>query len=405
MKRFLRHTLLRKSSKVSFHFTKAYLTRNTSFVITPDISSWNMKFRKRDLIKKRPRPLSWQSARPVKMLRGAEAMARTADHHATGALRELAMSNTNAKVQKGGKPDDNASNESWTKVSLPVKPGYTPQPVARKVSGPRPVPGTDSPTPDSRGVRGPRPISAPAGPIAISEGPNPVITSAPGPMPTHRFSAIIPRHNDDELSALAVRETDVEPVDVSEALQFVDAWSSYLRQAIAQRALLRRTFENKDISQADGDWGSSIWSESGDSIGYEGSSVDFEGPGTLEDLLVATPSRTDNTNEIRFGAPGPLVIHSNTSRSKKRASHMSTFSDVSLGEIEEVQRVPTFRSITARYSHLFANHGISEIDTSWVPESSYSTEKPAPPRNGDEGMWMSGQIGDDTTAWRATDSE
>ncbi|PRT56284.1 hypothetical protein B9G98_03904 [Wickerhamiella sorbophila] len=410
VKRFLRHHLLRKSSKVSFHFTKAYLTRNTSFVITPDISAWNMKFRKRDLIKKRPRPLSWQSARPVKAFRGAEAMARTAGHHATGALRELAMSNTSPDGANDVKANDSTGGDSWTKVSLPAQPGYGPEPILRKVSGPRPAPGTQSPTPESRGLRGPRPISAPAGPVAISVTPNPIITSAPGPMPNHRFSAIIPRRQEDELAGLALYENDPDPVDVSEALQFVDAWSSYLRRAIAQRALLRKTFENSDISRNGGNLSAS--SESDD-----GFSADSDGPQILEELLVATPSQAGGSNEARFGTPGPLVIQPTMTKSRKRVSQMSTLSDMSLGEIQEVRRVPTLKSITARYSHLFGSHGIREIDTSWVPEAensdsgdipaenSESGDMPAGGKNGDEGMWVSGQLGEDTTAWQATDSD
>lgn len=428
--RFWRRRLLRKASNVSLHFSKAYLSRNPSFVITPDISAWNMKFRKRDLVRKRPRPLSWQSARPVKVLRGAEALASTPSRHAPATLRN------GLAAQAADNLISNRKDSSWTKVSLPVQPGYTPKLGAdaatgnvpgmpnfetipneasekdtevrgptRRVSGPRPPPGTRSPTP-SRGVRGPRPISLP--PMAVSSTNRPAITSAPAPA-AMRYSAIITRQ-DAELRSLAVQTNEAEdPVDVSEAMQFVDAWSTYLRRAIAQRAVMRQMLESNEPMEME-QWGSSVWSES------ERDSVSSGTPSILEQSFLATPSQTRiNRTETDFGSPGPLLSTPAAPfieplRTNKRVSHLSTFSDMSMGAIEEVERVPTFQSITARYSHLFANHGIREINTAWQPDPSSSSSPGAKnpgsagsARNNDEGLWMAGRLGQNTTNWVPTD--
>ena len=48
-----------------YPFEKSYLQRNPSFIVTPDRSSYNYTFTGADVIKRRPRPHSWRTSRPL----------------------------------------------------------------------------------------------------------------------------------------------------------------------------------------------------------------------------------------------------------------------------------------------------------------------------------------------------
>lgn len=289
----------RKRSRKSYRFSRRYLQRKPSNMVTPDTSRATFRFGSRDLLRRRPRPRSRGSSVPVQAWKAGAPQVNPV--LPTGALAtnptSLEVSDEPRQTMDSlgtSKPPNlakSSNRDGWKKVSLPER-EQTPAPTSDSglLNEPQRERGSQLKTNQRDSLSNITSRGSPqrANMRNLPQTPPQAVSRADEnrkQSPTSAKAQVRPRSW--RVGPFVPRDTkEPEIVDLQEALDFVDAWGTYLRRAVAHRAMLRKQRASWEQEQEQRwsyarSWSSlsSLPSSRESDTGTEGSSSYYSVPG------------------------------------------------------------------------------------------------------------------------------
>lgn len=365
LKRFFGRLFWNQRSKRTYKYSKRYLQRKPSNLITPDTSRATYRFRCKDLLYRRPKPRYRGSSVPVQVWKSNTAQPNPLPPNLIPLDQSSQLPNTSTE-KLPPKDESNTANNSadnWVKVSLPEREQtHTPAPgdpasaygLKRDISTPQKADSTirDSDLPKE----GPYNASKPENVLPLPQTP-PRAVSREGkdkrPSPTSTKAKIRPKSW--RLAHVPREEVEPEIIDIQEAMDFVDTWGAYLRRAIAHRAILRKQRASWEQEQEQRWSNARSWSSwSSLSSSYDNSETSsgsrssyYSTPETILEAYSPTSTRGDGESYNETWRQG----HFSSSGRRRSTSIENSLEDV-----------------PKRYSALFEAEGFQ--DSPWVPEAS-----------------------------------